>query len=54
MDAELIRHLKEASNSHIPDLNRNRNSPPWRNHPELRDLLEKRDKARQGCDWKTS
>ena len=52
MDAELIRHLKEASDSHIPKVDSTHNSPPWRNDPELRNLLEKRDKARQSDDSK--
>ena len=49
-DAELFRHLKEIADTQIPDASSDRSSPPWRNDPELNDLLQQRDIARQNGD----
>ena len=49
-ESELVRLLNEIAASEIPVKTSNQNNPPWRDDPELRELLQLRDNARQNHD----
>jgi len=45
--ADIVRILNETSRAKIPTKNPSKNETPWRNDPELDDLLKQRDEARR-------